>query len=138
MYLTGFLDRIAVEHGAVSVVEPFFTFWGEGHLDPAKPLEGVAKKSYMIPEIRMYGPLDNRAIDAIRQCARDYKVDGAVYWADVGCRHSCATIKLFKDVLEEIDLPVVTIDCDVVDPTGTSEAEVRAKLEQFFEMLEDR
>jgi benzoyl-CoA reductase/2-hydroxyglutaryl-CoA dehydratase subunit BcrC/BadD/HgdB len=138
MYLTGFLNRIAVEYGAVSVVEPFFTFWGEGHLNPAKPLEGVAKKSYMIPEMRMYGPLDNRAIDAIRQCAKDYKVDGAVYWADVGCRHSCATIKLFKDVLEEIDIPVVTIDCDVVDPTVTSEFEVRARLEQFFEMLEDR
>jgi benzoyl-CoA reductase/2-hydroxyglutaryl-CoA dehydratase subunit BcrC/BadD/HgdB len=138
MYLTGFLDRIAVEYGAVSVVEPFFTFWGEGHLNPAKPLEAVARKSYMIPEMRMYGPLDNRAIDAIRQCAKEYKVDGAIYWADVGCRHSCATIKLFKDVLEEIDIPVVTIDCDVVDPTVTSEAEVRAKLEQFFEMLEDR
>jgi len=138
MYLMGFLGRIATEHGAVSVVEPFFTFWGEGRLDPAKPLEAVAKKSYMIPEMRMYGPLDNRAIDSIKQCARDYKVDGAVYWADVGCRHSCATIKLFKDVLEEIDIPVVTIDCDVVDPTVTSEAEVRARLEQFFEMLEDR
>ena len=138
MYLTGFLNRIAIEHGAVSVVEPFFTFWGEGRLDPAKPLESVARKSYMIPEMRMYGPLDNRAIDSIKKCAKEYRVDGAVYWADVGCRHSCATIKLFKDVLEEIDIPVVTIDCDVVDPTVTSEAEVRAKLEQFFEMLEDR
>ena len=138
MYLMGFLNRIAAEHGTVSVTEPFFTFWGEGHLDPAKPLESVARKSYMIPEMRMYGPLDNRAIDAIRQCAKDYKVDGAVYWADVGCRHSCATIKIFKDVLAEIDIPVLTIDCDVVDPTITSEDEVRGKLEQFFEMLEDR
>jgi predicted nucleic-acid-binding protein len=33
---------------------------------------------------------------------------------------------------------VLTIDCDVVDPTITSEDEVRGKLEQFFEMLEDR
>jgi benzoyl-CoA reductase/2-hydroxyglutaryl-CoA dehydratase subunit BcrC/BadD/HgdB len=138
MYMMGFLDRIAAEYGAVSVTEPFFTYWGEGCLDPAKPLESVAKKSYMLPEVRMYGPLDNRAIDSIKQCAKEYKVDGAIYWADVGCRHSCATIKLFKDVLEEIDIPVVTIDCDVVDPTVTSEAEVRAKLEQFFEMLEDR
>lgn len=138
MYMMGFLDRIAAEHGAVSVTEPFFTFWSQGRLDPAKPLESVAKKSFMIPEMRMYGPLDSRAIDAIKQCAKDYKVDGAVYWADVGCRHTCATIKLFKDLLDEIDIPVVTIDCDVVDPTVTSEAEVRAKMEQFFEMLEDR
>jgi hypothetical protein len=32
----------------------------------------------------------------------------------------------------------LTLDCDVVDPTITSEEDVREKLEQFFELLEDR
>ena len=137
MYLMGFLEKISSEYGAVSVTEPFFTYWGEGELDPARQLWSVAKRSYMIPEMRMYGPLDGRALDSIVKCAEDYQVNGAIYWADVGCRQSCATIKLFKDILSEIDVPVLTIDCDVVDPTITSEEEVRAKLEQFFEMLED-
>jgi benzoyl-CoA reductase/2-hydroxyglutaryl-CoA dehydratase subunit BcrC/BadD/HgdB len=138
MYLIGFLEKISQEYGAVSVTEPFFTYWGDGELDPAKPLESVAKKSYMIPEMRMYGPLDERALDRIADCAEQYKVDGAIYYADVGCRHTCATIKLFKDVLNGQDVPVLTLDCDVVDPTITSEEDVRAKLEQFFELLEDR
>ena len=138
MHMMGFLDRLAEKHGAVSVTEPFFTFWGEGHLDPEKPLESVAGKSYMIPEMRMFGPLDDRAISSITSCARQYKVDGAVYYANVGCRHTCATIKLFKDVLEEIDIPMLTVDCDVVDPTITAEEEVQDKLEQFFELLEER
>jgi benzoyl-CoA reductase/2-hydroxyglutaryl-CoA dehydratase subunit BcrC/BadD/HgdB len=138
MYLIGFLEKISQEYGAVSVTEPFFTYWGDGELDPAKPLESVAKKSYMIPEMRMYGPLDERALDGIADCAEQYKVDGAIYYADVGCRHTCATIKLFKDVLNGQDVPVLTLDCDVVDPTITSEEDVREKLEQFFELLEDR
>ncbi|MEE8471132.1 MAG: 2-hydroxyacyl-CoA dehydratase family protein [Dehalococcoidia bacterium] len=138
MYLIGFLERISQEYGAVSVVEPFFTFWGEGRLDPSKPLESVAEKSYMLPEMRMYGPLDDRALKSIVGCANDYKVDGAIYYADIGCRHTCATIKLFKDVLHDVDVPVLTLDCDVVDPTVTSEEEMREKLEQFFELLEDR
>jgi len=138
MYLMAFLDRISREYGAVSVIEPFFTFWGEGRLDPSRPLESVARKSYMIPEMRMYGPLDQRALDAIVECARDYKVDGAIYYADVGCRHSCATIKLFKDILADIGVPMLVIDCDVVDPTVTSEEEVGEKLQQFFELLEER
>jgi len=138
MYLIGFLEKISQEYGAVSVTEPFFTYWGDGELDPAKPLESVAKKSYMIPEMRMYGPLDERALDGIADCAEQYKVDGAIYYADVGCRHTCATIKLFKDVLNRQDVPVLTLDCDVVDPTITSEEDVREKLEQFFELLEDR
>ena len=138
MYLMSFLDQISKEYGAVSVIEPFFTHWGEGHLDPSKPLESVARKSYMIPEMRMYGPLDDRALNSIVKCAQDYKVDGAIYYADVGCRHTCATIKLFKDILSEIDVPVLTIDCDVVDPTITPQDEFREQLERFFELLEER
>jgi len=138
MYLVNFLEKICGEYGAVSVIEPFFTYWGEGRLDPAKPLESSALKSYMIPEMRMYGPLDERALNSITDCAEQYKVDGAIYFADVGCRHSCATIKIFKDTLNDMDIPVLTLDCDVVDHTATSEEEVKEKLERFFELLEDR
>lgn len=138
MYLIGFLEKLSQEYGAVSVSEPFFCQWGEGRLDPAKPLESVARKSYMIPESHMFGPMGGPAIRKIVDSARRYRVDGAVYYADVGCRHTCAVIKLFKDALAEIDVPVLTVDCDVVDPTVTSEAEMRDRLERFFELLEDR
>jgi benzoyl-CoA reductase/2-hydroxyglutaryl-CoA dehydratase subunit BcrC/BadD/HgdB len=138
MYLMSFLEKISQEYKAVSVIEPFFTFWGEGRLDPSKPLESVARKSYMIPEMRMYGPMGDPQLNSIIDCAEQYKVDGAIYYADVGCRHSCATIKLFKDTLNSIDVPVLTLDCDVVDATVTSEEEVREKLERFFGLLEDR
>ena len=138
MYLIGFLERISQEFGAVGVIEPFFTYWGEGTLEPSRPLESIAQKSYMLPEMRMYGPLDDRALNAITDCAERYRVDGAIYYADVGCRHSCATIKLFKDKLNDVDVPVLTLDCDVVDPTVTPEEEIREKLERFFELLEDR
>jgi benzoyl-CoA reductase/2-hydroxyglutaryl-CoA dehydratase subunit BcrC/BadD/HgdB len=138
MYLMTFLEKMAQEYGAVSVIEPFFTYWGEGRLDPSRPLESVARKSYLIPEMRMYGPMDERALNSITECAQDYKINGAIYYADVGCRHSCATVKLFKDTLNDIDIPVLTLDCDVVDQTATSEEEVKEKLEQFFELLEDR
>lgn len=138
MYLIASVEKIMREHGASGVIEPFFTLWEEGRLDPSKPLESVAKKSYMIPEMRMYGPLDDRAIKAIVNSAKEYKIDGAIYYADVGCRHTCATIKLFKDLLSEIDVPLLAMDCDVVDPTVTSEEELRDKLERFFELLEER
>ena len=138
MYLMGYLDKLFQEFGAASVTEPFFTFWGEGRLDAGKPLESVAQKSFMLPEMRMYGPMDNRAVDSIMNCAEDYKIDGAIFYADVGCRHSCATIKLFKDLLNDLDIPMLTLDCDVVDPTITSQEELREKMERFFELLEDR
>jgi benzoyl-CoA reductase/2-hydroxyglutaryl-CoA dehydratase subunit BcrC/BadD/HgdB len=139
MHLTGFLEKIGQEYGAVSVVEPLFTRWAEGRLDPSRPLESVARKAAMIPEKRsMYGPLGQEALQDLVDCAEQYRVDGAVYWAFMGCRHTCATVKLFKDLLNEVEVPVLTIDCDLVDPTINSEAEIREKMEQFFELLEDR
>ncbi len=139
MFLIGFLGKFFREYGAVSVIEPLFTHWAEGRLDSSKPLEGVAKKAYLIPErYTMYGPLGQRTIDDIVACAEQYRVDGAIYWAFIGCRHTCATIKLFKDVLHDIDIPMLTLDCDIVDPTINTEEEISEKLEQFFELLEDR
>ncbi len=138
MHLMTSLARIFDERGAVSVVEPLFTLWSEGELDPDSPLRSVAIKSFMIPERRsMYGPLSQQALDDITENAEQYKIDGAIYWAFMGCRHTCATIKVIKETLSELDIPMLTIDCDIVDPTITSEEEVTDKIEQFFELLED-
>lgn len=139
VYLLGYLEKLFQEYGAANVVEPLFTLWLESGLDPSRPLESVAKKSFLIPESRsMYGPLTRQVVDEIVQAAKEYKVDGAVYWAFIGCRQTCATIKLFKDALNEIDVPMLTVDCDLVDPTINPKEEIRKKLEQFFELLEER
>jgi len=139
IYLIGFLDALFQEFGAVSAVEPLFTYWKYDPLDPSHPLESVVKKSYMIPESRtMYGPFGKKTLDEIAECVRDYKIDGAIYYAFIGCRHSCAAIKVIKDLLNEVDVPVLTLDCDIVDPTVNNQTEVRQKMEQFFELLEDR
>jgi benzoyl-CoA reductase/2-hydroxyglutaryl-CoA dehydratase subunit BcrC/BadD/HgdB len=139
LYLMSYLGRLFEEYGAVSVVEPLFTRWSEGWLDPARPLDSVAKKSFLLPERRsMYGPLSEQALQDIIDGSEQYKIDGAIYWAFMGCRHTCATVKVIKETLLEIDVPMLTIDCDIVDPTINSEEEVRDKLTQFFELLEDR
>jgi benzoyl-CoA reductase/2-hydroxyglutaryl-CoA dehydratase subunit BcrC/BadD/HgdB len=139
IHMIAFLENISQEFGAVSVVEPLFTYWRYQPLDPAKPLESIVQKSYMIPETRtMYGPFGQFALDEITECAKKYQVDGAIYYAFIGCRHSCATIKVVKDHLNRMDVPMLTLDVDIVDPTINNPAEVRQKMEQFFELLEDR
>jgi len=139
LYLMTFLDKILNEFNAVSAVEPLFTRWSDGRLDPSKPLESVAMKSFMLPERRsMYGPLSQDALQDITDSVDQFKLDGALFWAFMGCRHTCATIKIIKEALAEKDTPMLTIDCDIVDPTVNSETDIRNKLEQFFEMLGDR
>lgn len=139
MNLMSYLTKLFQEHSAVNVVEPLFTLWSEGKLDPSRPLESVALKSFLLPERRsMYGPLGKQTLQDIVDAAQQFKIDGAIYWAFMGCRHTCATIKVIKETLSEIDVPLLTVDCDIIDPTINSEEEIQQKLEQFFELLEDR
>ncbi len=138
-YLQGEIDNILQEHGASIVCYPNLCGWeDEAHLNPEKPLESLAQKLVMSPPMRTFGPLDERAINPVIQAAREYKIDGAVNFTHLGCRQMGPTLKFFKDALDEMDIPVLNIDCDLVDVSVTSADEVRQKMEQFFELLEDR
>jgi benzoyl-CoA reductase/2-hydroxyglutaryl-CoA dehydratase subunit BcrC/BadD/HgdB len=138
LHLLGFLSRMPGEYGAVSVVEPLFSLWAGGRLDPLKPLESIAQRLFMFPEMCMFGPLDDRAIQSTVLSAKNFKVDGAICYAHIGCRQTGGVIKVLKDILNEADVPVLTVDCDILDPTIASEEEIKGKMEQFFELLEDR
>jgi benzoyl-CoA reductase/2-hydroxyglutaryl-CoA dehydratase subunit BcrC/BadD/HgdB len=137
-YMMGLLGEISRESGAVSVVEPHFSFWQEERLDPNKPLESLARKSFMFPENATYGPINDRILKGTIQCARDFKVDGAVFYAHVGCRQASGLIKTYKDLLNTLDIPLLTLDIDLIDETITSPDDVRNKMQGFFEILEDR
>jgi benzoyl-CoA reductase/2-hydroxyglutaryl-CoA dehydratase subunit BcrC/BadD/HgdB len=137
-YLMGLLGEVSRQTGAISVVEPLFGLWGDEKLDPSRPLESLAQKSFMFPESATYGPLSDRIIANTVQCARDFKVDGALFYSHVGCRQGAALIKTYRDILSKIDIPLFVLDMDLLDQTITSADEVKTKLLQFIEILEDR
>lgn len=138
-YLQGAIDDILGEHGAAMVCNPNLSDWREEiYLDPQKPLESIAKKLAASSPMRMFGALDKRAIDPFISCVKEYQIDGVINFNHLGCRQMGPTFKIYKDVLDQLDVPILNIDCDLVDPTITSADEVRQKMEQFFELLEDR
>ena len=133
------IENISAEFSAVSVTDPFFCEWGEGHLDPKKPLDSVIQKIALHPVMGMYGPLDEKVIlERVISCVSEYKVDGAIYYAHIGCRQSASLIKLIKDRLNNAGIPVLILDSDIIDTTITPEEELQKKLRQFYELLEDR
>jgi benzoyl-CoA reductase/2-hydroxyglutaryl-CoA dehydratase subunit BcrC/BadD/HgdB len=138
VYMMGVLGDISRESGAVSVVEPLFCSWSDEHLDPERPLESLAKKSFLFPESATYGPLDERILKGTLQTARDFKIDGAVFYAHVGCRQGSGLIKTYRDLLQSADIPMMTLDLDLLDETITSPEEVKNKMQDFLEILADR
>ena len=133
------IDEVLKKHGASIVCYPNLCDWGEDiSLDPEKPLESLVKKLAISPPMRSFGPLDERMLGPLKKAAREYKIDGAINFTHLGCRQTGPLFKIYKDTMDEMDIPTLNVDVDLVDATVTSEDEVRQKLEQFFELLEDR
>ncbi len=133
------IDNLLQENNAAIVCYPNLCDWGpDTHLNPEQPMESIAQKLALAPAMRMYGPINERALDPIRRAIKEFKIDGAVNFTHLGCRQMGPANRFFKDILDEEHIPLLSIDCDLVDRTITSEDEVREKFSQFFELLEDR
>ncbi|MBI2878014.1 MAG: 2-hydroxyacyl-CoA dehydratase [Candidatus Tectomicrobia bacterium] len=133
------LDWLERDQGAVSVMEPFISYYAPGEMDPNKPIESIARKAFFRHTAQpMHGPSEAFVDDALR-IAKEFGADGAVYFAHIGCRQACALIRTLKDRLkEELDVPTLVVDIDIMDPSLSSGAEIKDKFERFFEILEDR
>lgn len=130
------LDWMEQEHGATLVMDTFNAWVYEGEMDPGKPLESLARKmGYWPMAIPFCGPVENWKEMALRM-GREYRADGALLLAPIGCQQSCGTIRTVRDALkEELGIPSLLADCDILDPSVVSPEELKGRLEGFFEML---
>jgi benzoyl-CoA reductase/2-hydroxyglutaryl-CoA dehydratase subunit BcrC/BadD/HgdB len=133
-FLWKLLNTLENRYHANIVAEPHLSLWADADIDPHKPLESLAAKAFALTDT---GPLKN-FVERTLKVAGDYQVDGALYWAHMGCRQTCATIKIIKDALQKEGVPTLVIDCDLADSTCTNEEEIMNKIEQYFELLDDR
>jgi len=133
------LDWMEREYGAIIVSDPDSSHWPHWKIDFTKPLETVARRYSTLPCGPMQGPLRESWLPETVQDALEFKVDGAVFWANRGCRHGPAVIKSVVDTLnEKASIPTLVVDCDLHDPTFISDEDIKGKLEGFFEILEER
>ena len=133
------LDWMERAHGAQIVFEPAFGQWGPGDYESARPLEALARKTFLRPTYRQFqGPVEPLVEDMLKG-AREYNVDGVISFCHVGCRQSSACNRLLKDtIMEETGLPFFAVEHDMTDPAFASEEEMRDKIEGFLEMIDER
>lgn len=139
MYENKLLDWMEREYGAVIAMDPMSSWPHPIEIDTSDPVEGVARLSFYRAASRLlHGPGDEFIQDALRN-ARAFQVDAALYFAHIGCRQACALIKGTKDTLSrELGLTTSVIDMDLMDPSFAPTDQLKEKLEEFFERLEDR
>jgi benzoyl-CoA reductase/2-hydroxyglutaryl-CoA dehydratase subunit BcrC/BadD/HgdB len=120
--------------GAVVVAETFCHVWA-GDLDASKPLESLARK--YLPNFA--NAVTERRIDLIFRLAREWSVDGVVLPTNRGCRMMSIGMTVVKDIVyERLGVPSLILDVDSSDWRSYNEAHVKAEIEAFMEMLNER
>ncbi len=134
--LMGWLE----EMGVVVANECLVFTWGKEivEMDPSKPLESLAHKFFNGPLMGiLHGPIEI-GVDCIVKAAKDYQVDGAIWWQNNCCRNT-GVIHTWKDALKnQVGIPTAEIENDLMDPSIASFDQIKEKLEEFFELLESR
>lgn len=105
---------------------------GAFRLDPGRPIESLAE--YMIHAYCNWNmPMRTRLIE---KYVRDYQADGVVIHSIKSCRSfSMGQGDIREYLAKERGIPTLLIESDHVDPRYFSEAQMRNRIDAFFETL---
>ena len=117
--------------GAVTVAETFSHVW-TGSLDPSRPLESLARK--YLPNFANCSV--ERRINLILTLAKGFRADGIILPMNWGCRMMSIGETIVKEALyEKLGVPSLILNVDSSDWRNYNEAQVKAEIETFIEML---
>jgi benzoyl-CoA reductase subunit B len=126
--------------GAVAVQSTYSTVggiweWGFRH-DPRRPLESIAEQ--MLRE-----NLTNRSIVArygqIKRYVEEWQADALVIHSIKSCRLFSAGQGDMRDYFtRELGVPTLMVESDLEDPRYYAEAQIKNRIDAFFESLEHR
>jgi benzoyl-CoA reductase/2-hydroxyglutaryl-CoA dehydratase subunit BcrC/BadD/HgdB len=133
--LMGFMQQ---KYGAVSVCEVLEHFRGGAQwmIDPDDPLTNLAYKTQLAPGNCQYSPSIDWAGQLVQQ-AISFKVDGAIFNNNLGCKQAAGLGPITRDeLMRQCKVPTLYLNCDVIDSSFVTRAEVESQLDSFFEMIE--
>jgi len=83
-------------------------------------------------------PLGRDMLKRLEQYVREYRIDGAINYAHIGCGSFGGVSRLVREALKKAGVPTLDLSCDITDPTVASPEEMREQIVRFVELLEDR
>ncbi len=128
------LSELLADQGATLVASTYTNAWGELRdlIDPERPLHSAA-------EVYLH-PILNRSagekLRVMREMVSDYQADGVLLHSDRSCKpYSVGQVDQRRRLGSEAGVPALLLEADHNDPRAFSEAQARARIEAFLEML---
>lgn len=131
--------KIFYDMGAVIVASTYTKVGGVYDLgfrqDPKKPLESLARYC-----MECYTNLNlPQRVDLIEKYVKEYKADGFLINSIKSCNSfSAGQLMIMREIEQRTGVPVGFIESDLVDPRYFSYANIKNRLESYFQMLEQR
>ncbi len=131
--------KLFYDLGAVIVASSYTKVGGTYDLgfrhNPDKPLESLAEYC-----MNCYTNLNlTQRVDLLEKCITDYHADGFLINSIKSCNSfSAGQLLMMRKIEEKLEVPVGFIESDLVDPRYFSYANIKNRLESFFQMLEQR
>ena len=77
--------------------------------------------------------------DRLHECVRQWHADGIVYHSVKSCRTVSTGMADSREYITRVyDVPALFIESDLVDPRAWSEAQIKNRVDAYFEALATR
>jgi benzoyl-CoA reductase/2-hydroxyglutaryl-CoA dehydratase subunit BcrC/BadD/HgdB len=136
-YKVGYLARKFVSYGAcfVSALYPYSFVDVYAAFDSSRPLESMAESQ--IKPFTVWGV--HHKVDLLTRLLEEFRVDGLVAQVSRTCKvYIEDQIAVTREVQRRMDLPVVTLEGDMVDSRLFDEVGIENRIEAFMEILASR
>jgi len=141
---TNFRDFVGMfeRWDGVFVASEYMSYAGGGidrglHYDLSRPIESLAEQILITSQPSMSGIFFSHEWQA--KMAEEYDVDGICYHGVKSCRTTAAGLPDAREwLLNNADVPGLFIQSDLVDSRLWAEAQMRNRIDAFFESLQSR
>ena len=136
-YRTKWLSEKFASHDACLVADTYTSAWSGvlPLMDEEKFLETM---SVAYSNVYINVSLDIM-IDSLKKMIKKYDVDGLIMHSNRSCKpYSLGQYDLRQMVLDELNIPTLIIEADMVDERSFSESQIETRIDAFMETLKSR
>lgn len=136
-YRTKWLSEKFAEHRACLVTDTYTSAWsGVVHLLDAENFLDSMALGYSSVYLNI---ATDKMFDIVARMVRKYAIDGFVLHSNRSCKpYSLGQYDLQKKVVEELGVPALIIEADMVDERTFSESQVETRIEAFMEIIKQK
>lgn len=130
------------EWGAVFVSSEYLAYAGGGldrgiAYDLDRPLDSLAEQLVITAQRSMSSMFFSQ--DRLHQAVREWNADGIVYHSVKSCRTVSTGMADSREYVTRVyDVPALFLESDLVDPRAWSEAQIKNRVDAYFEALAAR